>query len=47
LPKDGQRSITIKESIYDEIEKQANSEHRSVANMAELILTKYLESIKA
>ena len=43
MPNEGQRSITIKEPIYDKIEKQAEKEHRSVANMVELAITKYLE----
>jgi hypothetical protein len=44
MPKDGQRSITIKESIYDKIADRAEKEKRSVANMAELIFEKFLEN---
>lgn len=43
MPKECQRSITIKETIYNEIAKRADKEHRSVANMAEFIFTKFLE----
>jgi hypothetical protein len=44
MPKDGQRSITIKESIYDQIEKKAIQEKRSVSNMTEYIITWFLEN---
>lgn len=46
MPQEGQRSITIKESIYDKIQKEAIQQHRTVANMAEFIFEKFLESKK-
>ena len=44
MPQEGQRSITIKESIYDKVKRMADQEHRTVANMAELILLQYMEN---
>ena len=44
MPKEGQRSTTIKESIYDKIEKKAEQQHRTVANMIEFILESFLEN---
>lgn len=46
MPTEGQKSITVKESIYDKAKKKADKEHRSVSNIFEFALMQYLESEK-
>jgi len=41
LPKPGYNSITVKESIYNIVQRQAKAEHRSITNLVEHIVLEY------
>ena len=43
MPQDGQATVTVKRDIYDKARKQAEKEHRSISNLFEFVMEKYLE----
>jgi len=43
MPKEGSRSTTINEEIYEKVKNKADQEKRTVANMIEVLLEKALE----
>ena len=47
MPKEGQKSITVRGSVYDIAKKVADQEGRSVSNMAEWAIVVYANKKKA
>ena len=38
MPEKGWKSISVRDSVFEKLEKKAKAEHRTVTNMAEVIL---------